>query len=266
MKYIYRRVRRKARKPKPIKKAIRAARQSMFRKKVLSVIRDQNETKQAFTSYGPTDFNSGISGSGDCLRLVPNISPGTADSQRVGDQLRAQSIHIRGVLQMLPQAYGQNDGVRKLAARVMIVTPKAFGCWASASANTGTWMPALLKKGATTTAFTGAIDDLFAPANTDAITVHYNKVFYFNTNTYMTATATGITSMDQSHLVRFLNIKLKCRNKLCKYDASIDSALTPTNLGYFMVVGYCFVDGTTPDTVSTRIRLQYDSIFSYEDA
>lgn len=249
-----------------VKKAIRQVRAKAFRKKVLSVVASQAETKLAWHVQPTTDFNSGISGSGDCLRIIPNIARGTADNERIGDQLVAKSINIRGVLQMLPQALGQNDGVRKIACRVMIVTPKGYTNWATASANTSSWMPLLLKKGGTTNSFTGAIDDLFAPANTDAITVHYNKVFYFNQNTYGQSTASGYVAFDQSHLVRFLNIKIKCRNKVVKYDTGVDAGLTPTNLGYFMVVGYSFVDGTSPDVVSTRIRLQYESIFKYEDA
>lgn len=264
MKYRPRRYR-KAKKP-AVKRAIRRVRNTAFKKKVLSVIKSQAETKQAFLTQTPIDFNSPISVVGDCLRVIPNITQGTADNNRIGDQIRAQSINIRAILQMLPQAIGQNDGVRKLAARVMIVTPKGYPNWATASANTATWMPTLLKKGGTTVGFTGAIDDLFAPGNTDAITFHYNKVHYFNQNTYGQSTASGLVAFDQSHLVKFLNIKLKCRNRLVKYDSNTDSGLTPVNLGYFMLVGYAFVDGTSPDVLSTRVRLQYDSIFNFEDS
>lgn len=249
-----------------VKKAVRQVRNKAFKKKVLSVIRDQSETKQAFLVQGTTDFNSGISGAGDCLKVIPNIVRGTADNQRIGDQIRATSVNIRMILQMLPQNIGQNDGVRKIAARVMVVTPKSYPNWATASTNTSSWMPTLLKKGGTTTAFTGAIDDLYAPKNTDAITFHYDKVHYFNQSTYGQSTGSGLVAFTQDKLVRFLNIKLKCRNKLVKYDDNVDTGLTPVNLGYFVVIGYVFVDGTSPDLVSTRIRAQYDATFNYEDA
>lgn len=261
MKYRPRRYR-KGKKP-AIKKAIRKVKDKAFRKRVLSVIKKQAETKQAYLTQTPVDFNSAISVAGDCLRLVPNITQGTADNARIGDQIRAQSLNVRAIVQMLPQSASQGAGVCKIAARVMIVTPKSFPNWYTASSNTASWMPTLLKKGGTVTGFTGDVSDLFAPANTDAITVHYNKVHYFN-QSWATSTSSAV-ALEQSHLVKFLHIKMKCRNRLVKYDANIDSGLTPANLGYFMVVGYAFVDGTTPDTLSTRIRVQYDSIFNYED-
>lgn len=265
MKYRPRRYR-KGGKKALVKKAIRKVKQSAFKKKVLQVIKSQAETKQAFLTQTPIDFNSGINSAGDALRIIPNITRGSADNNRIGDQIRAQKISIRAILQMLPQGVGQGDGVRKIAARVMIVTPKGYPNWATASANATTWMPMLLKKGGTTTAFTGDISDLFAPGNTDAITFHYNKVHYFNQPSVIQQTAAGLVSVDQSHLVKFLKINLRCRNRLVKYDDNTDSGLTPTNLGYFMIVGYAFVDGTAPDTLSTRVRLQYDAVFDYEDS
>lgn len=235
----------------------------VFEKKVLKVMKKQTESKQAYLTQTPIDFNSAISGSGDCLKVIPNIGIGAADNARVGDQIRAQSLTIRAILQMLPQAANQGAGVSKIAARIMVVTPKSFPNWYTASGNTSSWMGTLLKKGGTVTGFNGDISDLFALPNTDAVTVHYNKVCYFN-QSWATSTTNSV-ALEQSHLVKFLKINLKLKNKLLKYDANVDSGLTPVNAGYFIVVGYCFVDGTSPDTLSTRIRLQYDTYFTYED-
>lgn len=247
-------------------RAKRAQPKGSFKEKVLKVIRDQAETKMAYHTLPTTDFNSSVSNFGDIIRIVPNIAQGAADNQRIGDQVRATGLTVRAIVQMLPQAIGQNDGVRKIAARVMIVTPKSYPNWATAYAGSTSWMPTLLKKGGTVAGFTGLIDDLYAPINTDAITCHYNKVLYFNQSTYGQSTAAGLVSFDQSHLVRFLKIRIRCKNKLLKYDSNVDSGLTPTNAGYFMVIGYSFVDGSAPDVASTRIRAQFDSVLTYEDA
>lgn len=233
---------------------------------VKRLISNSGERKQAFTTMAPTDFNSGISGSGDALRIIPNVTQGTDGHNRIGDQVRLKSINLRAILQMMPQGYGQGDGVRKIAVRVMCVTPKSFQTWASASANTATWMPMLLKKGGTTTAFTGAIDDIFAPINSDAITTHFNKVYYLKQDNYIQASASGITGLG-GDLVRFINLNIKCKNKIFKYDPSVDSGLTPSNgPAYVLLVGYAFVDGTSPDTLSVRVRFQYDTIMNFTDA
>ena len=262
-----RKPRRVARKPY-VKRADKCAPPSKcFKTNVLKVIRSQAETKQAYGVLNTTNFNSGISGLSDILKIVPNVSNGTADNQKIGDQIIAQKITIRGIINMVPQGLGQGDNVRKIAARLMIVTPKSFPNWSTASASTA-WQSYLLKKGGTVTGFTGAVDDLFAPHNADAITLHYNRVFFLNQGSYYptVAGANGAASFEQNNMVRFFKKTFNFKNKLLKYDANVDSGLTPTNLGMVAVLGYVFTDGTSPDTVSTRVSLQYDTIFSYEDA
>lgn len=235
-----------------------------FKKRVLAVLKSRAETKEAFTNLTPTDFNSGILTVADNLRIIPNISIGTADNNRIGDQICANKLTLSGIVQMLPQTSGQSANVCKIGIRLMILTPKAYPNWATAGGIT-TWQNYLLKKGGTVTQFTGAIDDLFAPINRDAVTVHYNKVFYVNQGYYFTA-STNSVPFEQNNLVRFFKKTFKWKNKVFKYDANIDSGLTPTNVGMIMCMGYCFVDGTAPDSLATRVRLQYNSILSYEDS
>lgn len=232
---------------------------------VQKMMRQGVETKQAYLTQTPIDFNSGITVTPDALQVIPNISNGTGDNSRIGDQLSPQNLSIRGIVQMLPQGANATYYDRKIAVRMMLITPKSYGNWTSASANCTTWMPALLKKGGTTVGFTGDISDLYAPINTDAITCHKQKIFYFNQTAFPNGTINA--SMDQSHLVRFFKWNIKFgKTRKFKYDANIGSGLTPSNAGYIIVLGYVFVDGTAPDTIATRIRLQYDSVLNYEDA
>lgn len=269
---IRRVIRRKISRTRPavVKRAVKRANNAAFKKKVLKVMRGQVESKQAFHTQPTINFNSGVTAAADAIRIIPNVSIGTGDNARIGDQIRPQSLTLRGIIQMLPQGGNQGDGVRKIAARVMIITPKAFPTWASASANATTWQQYLLKKGGTTTQFTGALDDLFAPMNTDAITCHYNKVFYFNQSSYMSigGSTSGTVATTQDNLVRFFKKTIKFgANRVFKYDSGVDTGLTPSNgPAYVLLVGYCFVDGTSPDTINQRISMQFDSTLNYEDA
>lgn len=222
------------------------------------------ETKQGFVTLTPTDFNSGISGVGDVLRVIPNMTQGPDGHNRLGDVIEPQSINLRMIVQMLPQGANATYYDRKIAVRLMLITPKQFPNWAAASAGTATWMPQLLKKGGVTGGFTGDISDLYAPYNVEAITCHWQKVLYFNQNAFPNGTLN--TTLDQSHLVKFVNKTIKLKGKKWHYSADVDSGLTPVDAGYFLVLGYCFVDGTAPDTLSTRIRFQYDSVLNYQDA
>jgi len=259
---------RRARKSVLKSRVKRPAVKGAFKKKVLSVLKSQAETKQAWLSLSSTDINQSINNVSDTYRIVPNITNGTADNQRIGDKINLQSLNLRAIFQMLPQGTNQSDAVRKLAIRVMIVTPKSYPNWTSGSTNSGIWQAGLLKKGGTTVGFTGVVDDLYAPINSDAITCHYNKVFFCNQGSFYYPGAAPYTispvPFEQNNMVKFVNKTFSFKNKVLKYDTAIDSGLTPTNMGHFLVVGYVFTDGTAPDS-ATRCRIQFTTTINYED-
>lgn len=230
-----------------------------------SMIHKNSENKEAYHTLTPTFFNSGINSSGDVIRIIPNIAQGTDGHNRIGDKITPLSLTVKGILQMAPQDPAQGSAYSKIAVRLMLITPKSYPNWASASANATTWMAQLLKKGGTTVGFTGDISDLYAPYNSQAITLHWQKVYFFN-QPYATVNSTTYpVAFDQSHLTKFITIPLRFRKKMFQYSADVDSGLTPTNAGYFLVLGYVFTDGSSPDIVSTRIKFQFDSVLRYED-
>lgn len=240
-----------------------------FRQKVLKIVHKEVETKQAFNTLSLTPFNSGMTSQGDVLQVIPSINKGTSDNQRIGDQLRAMSLQIRGYILAsisIPQALSQ----ARIGVRIMVVQPKEYSNYSTVYANYNSWQVTLLKKGGTTSAFTGAVDDLYAPINSDSITKYYDKVIYVTTPYIYTGTGTTnvnvIQSMDVAQSVKFFNIKFNLRNKLLKYDDSFSSGLAPTNTAPVMMVGYVHLDGSSPDIASTNVSMQYDAIFNYEDA
>lgn len=268
-KYPRKSSRKYARKPS-IKKAIRKVRATAFRKKVLSVIHAQNESKQAFLQPAYQNYNSAISGLADVNRIIPNISTGSSDFSRVGDQIRAQKLTFDAIIQFPPivsTTLHNSPGLARIAVRAMIVTPKSYPNWASASTAPSDWTQWLLKTGGTTHGFDGNVSDLYAKVNTDAITCHYNKVIYMNQPYVLHNGSTTDVAMSTAGLTRHIRKVFNLRNSLFKYDANVDGGLTPTNKGMFFVVGYCYTDGSTsPDIVTTRVRAQYTSILDYEDA
>jgi len=230
-----------------------------FSKAVTSIIHKQAETKQIFTSINNVAFNSGINSSGDIQPILANVGQTVADNGRIGDQIRAQSLTIKGAINtnLTYQGYSQC----RLGVRLMVVQPKSYGSLSSMQAYATTWMATLLKKGGTTTNFSGVMSDLWSPINTDAITKYFDKVFYVNTP-YV---ATSVGDLSTYNSVKFFNKTFKLRNKLIKYDASIDSGVTPTNYNPVVLLGYVHLDGSSPDTLTTQVLLSYDAIMSYED-
>lgn len=234
-----------------------------FVKKVQAIIHKNVESKQGYHAVGPTSYNSGINAVGDATKLLPSISQGTADNQRIGDQLKGQSLTIKGAIVYNPSTgqYGTYANAR-LGVRMMIVQPKLYNNLDDVQSSTATWSAYLLKKGGSTAGFTGVMSDLWAPINSDAITKYYDRVFYLDAP--YQATAVGSVTMGNS--TRLFSISMKLRNKLIKYDSSISGGINPTNYAPVLIIGYVHMDGSSPDTLTTAIQLSYDTVFNYEDA
>lgn len=269
--YIRKRYQRKSSTRPYKKRAVKAVRKAkasrVFKKKVLSVVHAQTETKQAYMEKDFSDFNSSIAAVGDAMRIIPQVNYGTGDNNRCGDQIRAQKLTIKGIINMIPQTNVNEYANRKIAVRIMIVTPKSFPNDAQASNNQTTWMPYLLKKGGTTSAFNGTVHDLFAPINTEAFVVHYNKVIFLNQSAIFQSTASGVTSVDLQNVTKFFSKTFYLKNKLLKYDANIGNGITPSNWGPQLCLGYALTDpNAAPDTLATRVRFHFSSTLDYEDA
>lgn len=255
----------KAKKAKP--KSVKPSKS--FTKAVEKIIHKDVETKSIYTQQYNTQFNSGINSSGDALSIIANMSNGTSDSARIGDQIRGQKIRIKGhfisrFTGSTGTTYYQNC---RIGVRLMIVQPKMYSSAGAISANATTWMSTLLKRGASTVGFTGIIPDLYSDINTDAITKYYDKVFYIQnpySNAVFGSTMTNLLMPDGT--TRFFSKTINLKNKVLKYDSSIDSGLTPTNYNPVMVLGYAYLDGSSADSITTQIAMSFGSYLDYEDA
>lgn len=242
------------------KRVYKAKPTKTFVKKVQKVINKNAEDKVAYAQANYVGFNSNMTAQSDLSPLIPGVTNGTTDNARIGDQIRATSLNIKGSITM--NLNFTAIGTCRIAVRQLIVMPKMFTNWQAAYDNYGTWTSVLLKKGGTTTGFTGVLSDLHSEVNRDAITVYKDRIFYMDTPFFQTAAGAG----DVSRTVKFYNYTLKLRNKLLKYDAGINSGLTPTNWCPIMLLGYVHLDGTiNPDTVNTQIQDEHVCNLHYQD-
>lgn len=268
--------RKKSRIPKRGRKLRKVARKStkpskVFVKKVKTVLHNQAETKHAYhttSNASLTYFNSGINSTGDMLQIMPNISQGTADNNRIGDQIRAQTLNLRGYLKLDINTSGaSNSDLTTVVARLFVVSLKSKPNYTEATSSASP-LSGLLKKGGTTVGFTGVLSDIYAPVNTDLWTVHHDRKFYLNQSHIQNfnSTTNAIVPVDVRNTVKFFNLNVKCKNKLLKYDANVSSGLLPVNYGPIFLLGYSFLNSASPDVLSTRVGVQYDAMMSYEDA
>lgn len=263
----------KKRQPKTIVKVTQTQSKpsTTLKKTIKSVINKQAENKQAYTTQSTAPsllkFNSGIDSVGDLIQILPNISKGDDENQRNGNQIRAKSFNVKGFIKLDVNDVADSTKLPNVVARLMVVSMKVAPSFQDAQ-TLASKVSTLLKKGGTTSAFTGLLQDLYAPINTDVFTVHYDKKFYLKQDYVNVAGASAPSTtiaQDISKTVKFFNINIKCKNKLLRYDEDVGSDVLPGNFGPFLLLGYSYLDGSAPDVLDTKLGLCFDSTLNYTD-
>lgn len=232
-----------------------------FAKKVQSVINKNLEDKFAYRTYNDVNFNSSIDTITDVYALMPNISNGNNDYQRIGDQIRAKGLTVTGY--MITNMTNTSYSNARIGIRIMVVQPKSYVGKNAISNNATTWLNNLIKVGGTTQAFNGTPKAFLAPINTDAITVYADQRYYASMP-YVPGTNTG--DISSANTTKFFRIPFRIKNKLLRYEAGEDSGLTPTNWNPVFLLGYCKLDSGTPDTLTANVNLNMEVRLYYQDA
>lgn len=227
------------------------------------------EMKQVCVVQNLTQFNSGINDAGDNRQIVPSMSKGTNDYNRIGDKCNAVRLDIRG--HVIMNSLYQDSNSARIGVRMMIVQPKRYANFSDVSAATS-WQSALLKRGSATFGFTGLIADLYCPINRDAVTVYYDKVFYLSMPVVNRTTVAGTTLVntatesviDMYRTTRLFKISLKLRNKVLKYDDLLGGTY-PENWGPVMINGYAHLNGASADVTNTQLGVAFDSTLFFKD-
>jgi len=243
---------------------------SRFIKAVQKIISSNQETKQAFHTTGPSlvYYNSGIDSSGDMTQILPAISQGLDANNRIGEQIRAKSLNVKGYIRLNVNDVAESTKLTNVIVRMMVVSLKVRSSFPDAQGSTAQ-LQSLLKKGGTTTGFSGVLSDIYAPINTDLWTVHHDKKFYLSqsfVNSIGASPPSTTVTHDISKTVKFFNFNVKCKNKVLKYDEDTASNIYPTNYAPMILLGYSYLDGSAPDVLSANVGLCYDSVLNYEDA
>jgi len=250
---------------KPFKKNVKRSypkSNKRFVNSVKKIIAKDVETKTNVFTSNVTAFNQQINSSGDCLRLMPAIANGTAENQKIGNNIKLQSLNIRGVLTF---TLGQTvaDNVR-IGVRLMVLRPKKYNDWNAGSLDFNTNYTKLLE--GTTTGFQGTLQQFNTPTNNDYFSVVMDRRFYMSQSVQQS----GVATPGQSYIsetTKFVNFKVPyTTNKKLIYDqdSSLDES---TNFPYFMILGYTKLSGASADATGTSyLTFQYTATAKYEDA
>lgn len=194
-------------------------------------------------------------------RLIPNVPAGVGENDRIGDQLKAKTLTVKGYFKFNHATATGQYNFGNVAVRLLICSLKVAPSHDTFSTQVSTYSPQLLRKGGTTTSFSGYLTDLYADLNTELWTKHYNKVYYLN----QPVMNTMVGDQNLANTVKFFKIKLPFK-KVLKYTSGTNSDLLPTNAFPVMFVSYVYLNAATPAPGSSQLGLSFSSEMTFEDS
>jgi len=197
--------------------------------------------------------NSAISDA-DVVPVLGSIPEGTASNERLGDRVRPRSLVVRGVLGLNPD---NNPNTKPMIATVMILSCKDKKT-NSAVAALGAGLADLLKPnigGTEQVPWDGTTLRSTYPINTDKFKVHYARQIAISP-----AAAGG-----ENRLLDYKRWKYRFKSMPAALTWDEGTGDDCNNFAPFLVIGYCYTDGSVPD-VAPRLISHVSSVFTYEDA
>lgn len=259
----------KKRVAKKSKKTTRkTGKQLVTKSQLYRAIRRNVETKFATNSYAYTTFNSGITAAADFVSVLPNITLGTNQNNRIGNSIRPLKMVIRGYVCYHTDslASASNQDARMLGARLFVLQDKTNRSYANTPNNFN-----ILDIGGSSSTFTGTALDFVIPHNSDMYQIYADKKmkilkpFGFTNNATPTST-NAITSFNNSMFHPFvITLTQKQLPAVLKFDES-ESINYPVNFAPYIALGYSDLLNKTPDTLNTQLAMEFVSTLYYEDA
>jgi len=226
------------------------------------------EDKIVSNNSGLVEHNSDIS-QGDCLRVLPGITQGVAEGQRIGNEIIAKKLTVQGLVNV---NFNGRATRAKIGVRMFLFSVKSFADGNQAIQNSAQWINGFLRDGTNVRAFDGSVKSYFLPVNRDLITLHaerrMNMTFPFQYNTGMNPDSTSFPVQTQ-YSYKYWKASIKCKNKKLKFSSITAGGgvdLIPNNWGPILAVGYCKLDGSGADVLDTGVTSAWNSQFHFEDA
>lgn len=229
-------------------------------------IRRNQETKMSSNQYGLTAFNSTITANADLITVLPTITVGTGQNDRIGNKIRPIRLEITGYVAYYTDALTANQDARMLGARLFCFQDKTTRSYANSINNFN-----LLNLGGTGNNFTGTALNWVSPHNNEQFTFYADKKFVVQkpfgfTNNTTPSSTNAITGMDKTLFHPFkIVLTQKQLPAVLQYDQG-DSLSYPTNFAPFMALGYCDLMNKTPDTSSTQLVMEFNATLYYKDS
>lgn len=249
----------RARKSATTAKAVRAIAKSVVRK----------EAEDKFISAnGAVLFNSRISASSECYPLIPQITQGTGDYQRIGDKVRGKYMYVKGYVQVDHEYLGQLSGAQYIApftGRCMILSQKNIkvGSEVASRADVNHLLKDNVGTG-TARGYTSTVLDNLAPINKDLFKVHMDRKFKFSwVSKFENEPSTNNSIGVGQERTKYFTCRIKLPATMTFDDGNGDWV---NNFAPFLCFGAVNDDGQSPWLVGTPYRVGWLSTVYFEDS
>jgi len=262
---------------KAIKKAINKAKVSNLKKIVKSVINGSSERKFAMQNFiadkveitgcglnynGTSQLNGWCSGPTNQYGILPQISQGTGEGNRIGVKVSPKSCFLR--YSLLARATTDNTAVindnpyRGVPFRVRVIVFRHKHSISDFSqAN-------ICNVGNGNASLTADLDTYFRPYNKDEYTIVYSRTHKMCALRHISGAGYSVDNVSNNtntFVTGRANIPLP---KLLRYN---DTVVTdyPTNVNYFFAIAVVNEDGSTVTTAQKRVTMSAESGMYYSD-
>lgn len=205
--------------------------------------------------YG-AGLNPGLGLGWVSANLIPPISSGTGDGQRVGNKVRVKGLYFNYTIRANAVMATNNFTGSPFMCRVIIYKQRY--------ATDDSSPLQMLDSGNSAQNFGSTPDDYIKPYNKKMFQIFYSKQYLMQP--IRTEITTPISTENVANgTVTFASrrVRVKIPYKTLLYA---DTTTLPTNAGLYAAVVVCNADGIVVNSTSTRVMLNAESLLYYTDA
>ena len=218
-----------------------------------------NIENKCFVYYGANTNINTAGASLDCanLYLLPLLSQGTGQANRIGNQIKIKKAVVKGYVNIIPYNATTNPLTAPVMVKMWLVSHRKSMTFATGATSN------FFETGNSSTGFQGNMLDMVLTVNKEAWLVHKTKTFKIGAGSN---TTTGPISsnayFDNSPMNKpfSFNFGKYIKAKL-RYD---DTGTTPTNKNMYLFIQAVYSDGSS--NAVTPAEYHYDVRIDYEDA
>lgn len=211
-------------------------------------------------------FHNSLITNADFYPIMPQVVQGGDDCQRVGNKIQPKGLYVKGEISLCSNS-GQNfQSNLPIRVRVLILSMRNVKQTNLIAPNINYLNLLVSNDDATAThtvlPYDGSVTNHMYPVNKDMYIIHKDYQFTLCPDNQDT-TANDGSPLYKAH--RFFKFKISTP-KYLTFDYQGGGLNWPINFAPFCAIGYCFPDGTAPDTTQTKIATNVRSFLYYEDS